>query len=296
LALILALFYFQQGRAQEAARLLERTWDRLDQAGKATWELALQLVRPQMRLRLEPPSVEAIRTFLDGAARRAPHDDRVWLARAHLAIRIGSYDEAARWLDDCLRRRPEDVPIWRARLAWAMATNRLAEARQAADQIPAGELATARVHALSAWLAARRGDREAEREALQQVVAADPTDFPAWDRLVVLARSDGPTDRAAMLLRRKAEIQELQARYQKLLERNQPIRDAEEMARLAEQLGQTFEARAFLVIALESDPDRDDLRRDLNRLNQASGIITSPGQTLAEVLAPELDAVHPGAR
>ena len=47
------------------------------------------------------------------------------------------------------------------------------------------------------------------------------------------------------------------------------------MARLAEQLGRRFEARAFLTLAISEDPDRDDLRRDLQRLD--SGPERSPG-------------------
>ena len=127
----------------------------------------------------------------------APDDDRVWLGKANLAIRAGSYDEAARWLDACLRRRPEDVPVWRARLDWAVATNRVAEAREAAEHLPAEESTPAQVHRLAAWFAARRGDVESERRALERLIAADPADFAALDRLAELADRDGQPDRAA---------------------------------------------------------------------------------------------------
>ena len=38
---------------------------------------------------------EPLRDYLDQVGRLAPDDDRIWLARANLAIRAGSYDEAA---------------------------------------------------------------------------------------------------------------------------------------------------------------------------------------------------------
>jgi hypothetical protein len=60
----------------------------------------------------------------------------------------------------------------------------------------------------------------------------------------------------------------------KLHERGQPIRGAVEMARLAERLGRRFEARAFLIMAISEDPDREDLRRDLERVD--SGPERSP--------------------
>jgi len=298
LPLALGLLYAQQGRLEEAGRLIEETWRRLERAGEANWERAIPLVRLHIRLRLDPPPVEAIRAFLDQAARRGPDDDdRVWLGRANLAIRAGSYDEAARWLDACLRRRPEDVPVWQARLSWALATNRIEAVRQATQHLPAEKSNPARVHTLAAWLAARRTDADAERHALKRVIAADPTDFTAWDRLAELAVKDGQPDGAAGLGVQKAEIHRLQARYQALEERNQPIRDAAEMARLAERLGQRFEARAFLTVAVAVNPERDDLRRDLARLGrEAKASTPPPGRTLAEVLALELDAAHPGPR
>ena len=125
-------------------------------------------------------------------------------------------------------------------------------------------------------------------EALERLIAADPADFVALDRLAELAVKNGQPNRAAELRRKKTEIDRLMARYQQLHARHQPSRDAAEMARLAEQLGQRFEAKAFLTVAVASDPDRDDLRRDLDRLDQRTDTIEGPGRTLADLLAPEL--------
>ncbi len=297
LPLALGLLYTQQGRLKEAGRLIEDTWNRIERTGEASWERALILVRLHIRLRLDPPPIEAIRSFLDQAARRYRADDRVWLGRANLAIRAGSYDEAAQWLDACSRDRPQDVPVWEARLRWALATNQIDAVRQAVQHLPVAESTPARVHALAAWLAARRGDADLERRALERVIAVDPRDYNAWDRLTELAVKDGQADRAAGLGARKAEIHRLEARYRVLEERNQPIRDSAEMGRLADQLGERFEARAFLTVAVAVSPDRDDLRRDLARLNQeARASNPPPTHTLAAVLAPELDATRPAAR
>ena len=126
----------------------------LDVASEASWERAIPLVRMHIRLRRDPPPVEAIRAFLDRAARRAAEDDRVWLGKAILAIQTGSYAEAARWLDACQRRRPEDVPVWRARLNWARATNQVEVVRQAAEHLPRAGSSPALVQDLAAWLAA----------------------------------------------------------------------------------------------------------------------------------------------
>ena len=69
------------------------------------------------------------------------------------------------------------------------------------------------------------------------------------------------------------------------------MRDAEEMAGLAEQLGRNFEARVFLALAIEDEPERDDLRRELERLSQSlPQKVEQRGKTLADVLAAELEA------
>jgi len=286
LSLLLGPVYYQQGRLEEAQRLVEARWDRLNQAGEGLSEKAIQLVRLHIELRRTIPPVEAIRSALAQAAQLASEDDRIWLGKANLAIRIGSYDEAAGWLDDCLRRRPEDVPVWRARLEWAVATNRVAEAQEALKHLPVKESTPAQVARLAAWLAARRGDVESERRALERLIDADPTDFKASDRLAELAVREGHPERAARLRDRKSEIERLQARYLKLYLRNQPMRDAAAMASLAERLGRWFEARAFLTVAIAADPDRDDRRRELARLEERSGTIGGPGRTLADLLAP----------
>jgi enediyne biosynthesis protein E4 len=147
-----------------------------------------------------------------------------------------------------------------------MATNRVEEVRGALEHLPASASSQAQVHRIAAWLGSRQGDFAVERAELERLIDVDPADLPALTRLVELAKKDGQAARAAEFLKKKAEVIRLEARYAQLHERKQPVRHAVEMARLAEKLGRTFEARAFLTLAVGENPDRADLQQDLERL------------------------------
>jgi hypothetical protein len=121
------------------------------------------------------------------------------------------------------------------------------------------------------------------------VVAADPADLAALERLAALSDQAGRRDLIAVFVGKKSEVERTRDRYIKLYERNQPVRDAAEMARLAEQLGSAFEARIFLTVAIGEDPDRANLRQDLSRLNKVQQNVADDGRTLADVVAHELD-------
>jgi enediyne biosynthesis protein E4 len=289
----LAPLYWQEGRVQETRRLVEANWEVLNQSGRGGSDQAIELVRLHIALGVGMASAESVRAFLDSAEQLAPGDERIGLGKANLAIRQGAFDEAARGIEACLRRHPEDVPAWRARLDWAMATGRVAEARDALDHLPAAESDPAEVHRLVAWFAARRGDVASERSALQQLAEADPADGAAFDRLAELAVREGQPARAAELRKRKAEIDPVKAEYQQLLLRDQPVRDAARMAELAEQLGHRFEAKVFASVALASEPGRDDLRAALARLQSESrgAAAVGPGPTLAAAVG-EPSAAH----
>jgi hypothetical protein len=98
------------------------------------------------------------------------------------------------------------------------------------------------------------------------LLEADHTDLTALTRLAELAEKEHQPAKAAELVRTKAQITELIARYRNLHDRKQPIRDAEELARIAEQLGRPFEARVFLTVAISEDPARIDLRQNFARV------------------------------
>lgn len=158
--------------------------------------------------------------------------------------------------------------------------------QEALKHLPAAGSTPAEIENLTAWFAAQRGDDEAEQQSLERLIAIDPSDFAALDRLIALRVKNGQPDIAVGLRRRKDEITRLQSRYGKLFKRHQPRRDAAEMARLAEQLGRRFEARAFLTIALVTARDSTSIQRDLARL--IDPVISSAG-TLDERLSPQLD-------
>ena len=130
-----------------------------------------ETLRALWNIERDPYPVDGITATLAKARQSAPDDDLVWLASADLAIRTGRFDEAGAWLDRCERARPDDPAVWRARLEWAKAVGRPDEVRRAAAHLPASGMPRATMLATRAWLAARDGDREAERSALEAIVA-----------------------------------------------------------------------------------------------------------------------------
>ena len=287
LPLFLGPIYWLQGRIVDAEQSIEARWRHFERPGAGASEKAIDLVRLHIELTRKPLPVESVRQGLDDAGRLAPDDHRVWLGKANLAIRTGMYDQAERWIVACLARSPRDVAVWRSRLDWAVATNRVTEARDALKHLPVDASPPAQVHKVAAWLASRRGDRESERQALEHLISADPADSAALDRLAALATERGDAKRAEQLRQQKTEIERLRARYQSLYERYQPVRDAAEMATLGDRLGRRFEARAFKTLAVAIDPDRDDLKRELARLDILDRPGDEPTGTLADALANE---------
>jgi thioredoxin-like negative regulator of GroEL len=155
---LLVPVYSEIGRSDEAERLIEDRWEHLNNAGLATQEQSIKLVRLHIALTWEALSPKNLRLFLDQAGRIAPNDDRVWLGRANLAVQTGALDDARQLLDACQRLRPADVPVAKARLRWALAANRLDDVQQALQRIPAAELTEAQIHHLRAWFYSYRGD------------------------------------------------------------------------------------------------------------------------------------------
>jgi enediyne biosynthesis protein E4 len=290
--------YCFEGRVNDAERMIEANWNHLRQSGAGGSDDAIKLLRLHITLRLEEPTVEATRAFLDQAARSAPDDDRVSLGRANLAIRTGAYDEASRWIESCIRRRPDDAPVWRASLKWAMATDDIATIGRALEHLRVCDFPVAQYRTLAAWLAARgaRIDRdfrglllEKELNELRLALVADPADVATLDRLAARAVQEGRLEQAPELRRKKTEIGELRARYRELYNRNQPYRDAAEMARLAMRLSHWFEAKAFLTIAIAVEPKRDDLRGELDMLGKRRENIDDSTTPLATLLGPDLN-------
>ncbi len=103
--------YFYEGRQSEMRGLIESAWNRLpDRVAE---------LRDHWRIDHVTPDLDAILEAVEPAYKKAPEDDRVWLAKAYLDTLEGRFDEARRWLDQCLKARPEDAVVWKADLRWA---------------------------------------------------------------------------------------------------------------------------------------------------------------------------------
>jgi tetratricopeptide (TPR) repeat protein len=237
----LVLLLRMQGRFDEAKRCLQAGFDQMSSP-----VVTLQRL---YKLDFDPFPIEGVRRGLERAARLAPEDDRVWLARAHLAIRLGDLDEARNWLDRCLARRPEDPAVWRMKRDWAIAADLPAQVRQTLSHLPADEEPEERVLALRVWLAAHQNDREAQRRALKQWVELDPGDAAAREQLAEREREDGHLREAEAQRSEIRALDPIRKEYTRLLASPSPESHADELARLAGQLGRRFDAAQWAALA-----------------------------------------------
>jgi enediyne biosynthesis protein E4 len=240
-------FLYWEGRYDEMRRLLQEGWNT---SGDRAGDLRDLWLTDSAGVMIAP-----IRTAVEEAARKAPDDDRVWLARANIALLSGQLAEAGQWLDSCIKRRPNDPVVWRARLRWARAAESIGEVRCSLEHLPADQFSAVDMLGLRAWFAAQAGRIEDERTALEQVIGQAPGDTQALERLAVLAAVSGQSDRATDLRNRKASVDRARERYSQLLQPNKTITEFAELAGLAEQLGRGFEARAWWFLASRYRPD-----------------------------------------
>jgi enediyne biosynthesis protein E4 len=229
--------------------------------------------------------VEGMREEINQAGRVAPNDDRVWLALADLATRTGHLDEAAEYLTRCEGARPGDPVVWRAKLEWARVAGRADEAMRAAGHLPASAVRASRVLELRAWLAACRGDRAAERAALESLVSRERSDTAAIERLAALAELDGQKTQAAELRRRKAALDAATQRYRALIRQPDLPSHAAELARCAEEIGRRFDARAWWTLAVGRDRSiEQESTAALARLSKREAQFDAGTGTLADAL------------
>ena len=235
-----------------------------------------------------PYPVDAITTVLAKARKSAPDDDLVWLASADLALHAGQFDEAAGWLDRCEQARPDDPAVWKARLEWAKAVGQAAEVRRAAAHLPASGMPQATIHATRAWLAAREGDREAERWAFDATLPLEPANTAALEGLADLAAAAGETEKVAALRRRKAAMDAARDEYKRLIDLPDLASHAAELARAAEVIGLWFDARIWWTLAARRDSSlADEARAAIARLAACEEAVRSvDDRSLADLLAP----------
>ena len=263
----LAELLLWEGRLDEMRRLLRE----IGRLGSATDRAAA--LREHWRLDSVVVAAEEVRPLLDLAGRNAPDDPHAELARAYLATQYGSSEDLPEWLERFDARSIEDPAIAeifaRARLRLAMAAGRTDEARRALRGIPSVHFEPAETWSIRAWFAARREDPEAERDALEHVVAIEPGDTRALDRLAELAKRAGRSDRAAAIRQRQEEALRDKERYRRLLVADRdpiPLDELRERARLAERLGRRFEAEGWLGSILQHDSSDRTAREALDRL------------------------------
>jgi tetratricopeptide (TPR) repeat protein len=283
--------------AEEARRYLEVLYwmtGRRDEQRAILQARAEQAADPSTMLRLlwgidcDPHPVDRIAPALAEARRSAPDDDLVWLASANLAIRTGRLDEAGAWLDRCERARPGDSAVWRARLEWAEAVGRPDEVRRAAAHLTASDLSLAAMLETRAWLAARDGDRGAERSALEAILAPEPANDAALERLADLAVQAGEQVKVAELRRRKAAVDAARDHYRQLITEPETAPKAAELAQTAEAIGRWFDAGAWWALAARRDPaTAEQSRAAIARLaaKEKSTRLTD-GRPLADLLGP----------
>jgi tetratricopeptide (TPR) repeat protein len=276
----LAELYFWQGRRKDVCRLLEGGWpNTTDPAGD---------LRDHWRAEAATTMFDKVASEVDQAGKLAPEDDRVWLARASLALQAGQKAEATKWLDRCIEARPSDPVVWRARLELARAVDDLQGVRLAMTHLPASTLDEAERLALHAWLAARRDDSQTEKTDLERLIAVSPGDAPAIDRLATLAIESGDQGRAKALRRRKSELDAARDRYREMIDGPLEPSGYVELAMLAETLERRFEARGWWTLRSAYAPHDPAVRAALARLREPTRA-TPPAssQTLAALLDPD---------
>ncbi len=236
----LVLLLRMEGRFDEARRWLED--------GFGEMSSPVVTLRRLYKLDVDPFPVEGVRRALDRAGKQARDDDRVWLARAHLAMRLGDFAEAEHWLLACLVRRPEEPAVWRMKLELGLARDRIDEVRQALPHLPAHLEPENRVDSLRAWLAKREGHVEAERNALRQLIDLNPADARALDRLARLEAQAGRFSDAAKIRDAIRTIDQNRTQYISLLASAAPESHASELARLALRLGRRFDSDRWAAL------------------------------------------------
>jgi tetratricopeptide (TPR) repeat protein len=238
-------------------------------------------------LDFDPYTVEKIKQTLEKARRSVPDDDLVWLGLADLAARTGRFDEAGEWLTRCEQARPDDNAVWNARLDWAKVADRPAELLRAAHHLPMSSLNQARALELRAWMAARNGDRQAERACLRELIALEPGDSVAVERLADLAAQAGEQELVAELRSRKAAIERERQRYRQLVNQRELAPHAAEFARAGEAIGRRFDARAWWRIAAQRDQAvESEAAAAQARLAKAEPPLLKGDGTLADLLGP----------
>ncbi len=261
---LLLVILLQEGALEDARQLIEA---RMSETGISADERAA-LLRDHMALDLDTVPLEGNLELLGHTGAMESDDIGLWMARANLAVKTGKPEEAVRWLDAAILRRGDDPRVWRALLEWSRSTGRLDRAIEAISHLRSDDLPAREVARQRAWFAARSGDRQAEKQSLEEALRLDPGDLIAIERLAELAFEERKGEEGRRLRARKSDLDEKKDRYRRLFKQGDLDANALEMAHLAEALGREVEARALLELVQVKNPDDPTARDARNRLGE----------------------------
>ena len=277
------------GRSDRIAGRIERRW-------KSAPDQAAQL-RTLWLFDTQPLPLGPVSAALDRFGLEAPDDDRVWLGRADLAIRMGRYTEANSWLTKCEARRPADPDVGKVRLFWALESGNADSAVRALGNLPASRVSREEAALVLARLAALRGDEPEERAALLRRVELKPGDAASWSRLSDLSAGEGVAGAGLrqQAQRHKADIDKASDHYRMLMGAVAAgdLSDLPALARTAEELGRRFEATGWWSLRARQAPDDREARAALGRLARPALV---PPSSASQTLAGLLPKAAPPAR
>jgi tetratricopeptide (TPR) repeat protein len=280
-------------RALDRLYRLESRIDDLRNLNQKGWRISKDSVadlKKLWNLDASPWPIDGLKTVLAAPS----DDDRVWLARANLALLTGQFGEASHWLDECLKRVPEDPVVWRSRLELGHQTDQPSIVREALTHLAPDSLSDAEVLSLRAWLLSLRGDRDAELKALEDWLEVDPRNTRTMERLATLSLEAGDRARAVELRAEKAELDAKTEQYRAGFASPEADRHAAEMSELAEAIGRPFDARCWAEMELLQNPRNIEVRRRLSKLPKPSPDRAKTRSLVADLLR-ELNASTPAA-
>jgi predicted Zn-dependent protease len=281
----------QQGRIDEARRLIESQWQATEHNAGSDFADRLAMLREHVGLDFEPFPLKWNLTQLARESTSEIESDRraLALARAYLATKSGEFEQAKAELAVCLERWPDDRKVWRSWLDWAMASNQPELARKALVHVAADTVDERIALTICAWFARSLHDPARERVYLERLTSTMPGQTSAIARLAELALQEGNADLADSLGKKKSELDQALDRFIRLYREDQYGAHLEELAALAEKLGRQFEARSFWELVRLRSPHDPAATDAVARLGTETAPAVRHSGTLAESLASELD-------
>ena len=287
---MLLILVGQQGRLDEARRVIESQWKAAATRSSLDFEDRLAMLHEHAGLDFEIFPLKFNLSQLEHESPPVSEDDQraISLARVYLATRSGELERAKSELVACAGRWPDDPEILKSWLDWAIAADDFETARKAAERLPDRLFDAPAIRELRAWFAHKRHDDRAERTHLDELIALDPARPAALSRLAELAQQAGDLKTAVKLRRRKTELDAALDQYGRLYREDRYAEHLSELGRLAEGLGRRLEARGFWEILSIQDPADIKAKTALDRIKSSDQTTRPESGTLAQRLTDEL--------